>query len=914
MIFIFALFISLTSLTNIIPLFCTHNQFRDACPPHKVKDLDALVKQCKGNEEKIQAKIAEWWEEPQTVEPEWEAVDRKAKKAPEKKSGGFKSDRGPVAGVSSGGGGRRSDRGPGGRDAGGRGMSRMEGRGGRGGGRYGDRDRDRDRAGAKFGGGMSQRTSEDAPSPVPAPVAQAPPKQEQGIPAPVTIVPAPKGAWGQSFAAAAASAPAAPPVRAPAPTPAPAPEPMPEMPPAMEPEEIPVDLGPVNIISDEDPTPSGLPSQPKLDPAPLAPATNGNVWATRGSAHLIQAEKFKPISASLPIIQQAPSEPEEPEVDDSEQRYEETQVEEEQLPVDVVEEPLPESELEPEPEPEHHFVVEDSLNSVGVTLDSVLPPSVNGANINASGWEPLEPTPQPSVDIMPQPSPVGAISVATAPSMPEPIALEEPVSLPVSLSSSAPAAPVGVKPSSVLNMGHWETGDVDDELDFGFGSFAPENDNEVLAETSTSAPSGSQVPSSIDNTPLPAASAAATHASPARPPPGLSMPPMPANAMLVHELENKLESTSLGQKPEDSAASNLPEKKDLGRPNQSSNQPQSFNSGNDFGGHPGMPQYGGYGMGMYNYGASSMAPGTSNGFGSMPPGQFPLGGAVNQQQPKPQQSGIASQPQGPARSSPQTLGQGVQQQGPYGVHNPAATTANDTSGAPSNDGPNASTMPPGMPGMQYPNPAYMYGQFNQMGHPAYAGLQYGYGQQQQYGVQGGFGYHQQVMGHQGGGYGGGYGGGPGPHDDQGAHGNHPSHMRDNHQGGGYRGRNHHQNKYGNNYQSQGGYGGGYQSQGGYGGGQYGGGGYGQPGMDQYGMQQQGGGYGSGGGGFSHQENNDHGKGKSKGPHRGGNQQFQQQSYGMQGSSTDTGTGGSGGWPASGQSWGGSGAGGWQQDS
>ena len=30
-------------------------QFRGACPPHKVKDLDALVKLCKGDEVKIQA-------------------------------------------------------------------------------------------------------------------------------------------------------------------------------------------------------------------------------------------------------------------------------------------------------------------------------------------------------------------------------------------------------------------------------------------------------------------------------------------------------------------------------------------------------------------------------------------------------------------------------------------------------------------------------------------------------------------------------------------------------------------------------------------------------------------------------------------------------------------------------------------
>jgi hypothetical protein len=51
-------------------------------------------------------------------------------------------------------------------------------------------------------------------------------------------------------------------------------------------------------------------------------------------------------------------------------------------------------------------------------------------------------------------------------------------------------------------------------------------------------------------------------------------------------------------------------------------------------------------------------------------------------------------------------------------------------------------MPPGMPGMQYPNPAFMYGQYN---HPY--GMQYGYGQQ----FAGQFGGYSQVMG-QGGGY------------------------------------------------------------------------------------------------------------------------------------------------------------------
>eukprot|EP00561_Arcocellulus_cornucervis_P003209 CAMPEP_0185812280 /NCGR_PEP_ID=MMETSP1322-20130828/9115_1 /TAXON_ID=265543 /ORGANISM="Minutocellus polymorphus, Strain RCC2270" /LENGTH=76 /DNA_ID=CAMNT_0028508801 /DNA_START=73 /DNA_END=299 /DNA_ORIENTATION=+ len=56
-------------------------KFRDACPEHKRKDLDALVKSLKGDEGAIQAAIVEWWNEPQQVEPEWEVKEKKPKKA-----------------------------------------------------------------------------------------------------------------------------------------------------------------------------------------------------------------------------------------------------------------------------------------------------------------------------------------------------------------------------------------------------------------------------------------------------------------------------------------------------------------------------------------------------------------------------------------------------------------------------------------------------------------------------------------------------------------------------------------------------------------------------------------------------------------------------------------------------------------
>jgi hypothetical protein len=489
--------------------------------------------------------------------------------------------------------------------------------------------------------------------------------------------------------------------------------------------------------------------------------------------------------------------------------------------------------------------------------------------------------------------PVAVVEEMPAIAMPEPIVEQQP--------------PATSKPSSVLNMGHWDgDADDDDELDFGFGGFGGNNEEEAVAAA----------PAQPATQPEATLQSAQAHASPARPPPGLSMPPMPAGAMLVHELENKLENTSLSQTGTSVAEEPkaLQENKDIPNVSQTS-QPQSFGN-NDLStqnNYPGMTQYGVYGMGMYNMNAS-------NGFASMPPGQFPLGGPISQQQPK--QSGLGQHPQqGGTRSvpssSPHTLGQpGIP---PYGMQNPANDTGNATDGpnsaqnAATNAGPNpSSTMPPGVgqipAGMQgYPNPAFMYGQYNQMGHPAYAGMQYGYGQGQQFGVQGGFGYHQ-VMGQ--GGYGAPYGH-DGRHDDQGNH----SHMRDNHhgnypKGGGYR----HNNRNNHSQGQHGGYGNSYQGQS-YGGGPYGNSYQGQYGghdgqfqrgyggsNDHYGMQQQGGGYPGG-----YQDNNDHGKGKPKGPHRV-QQGFHQQPVGLQGSSQNDNSGG-GGWPPAGQSWGGN----WQQE-
>eukprot|EP00957_Ditylum_brightwellii_P112950 8613052-Ditylum_brightwellii.AAC.1 len=103
-------------------------QFKNACPPHKIKDLDALVKQHKGDEEKITATISEWWEEPQTVEPEWEDVNKKGKKAAH---GSQRNGGGSFKGGSGGGGGRSGSyrSGGGGRGFYGRGMGGGRGAG-----------------------------------------------------------------------------------------------------------------------------------------------------------------------------------------------------------------------------------------------------------------------------------------------------------------------------------------------------------------------------------------------------------------------------------------------------------------------------------------------------------------------------------------------------------------------------------------------------------------------------------------------------------------------------------------------------------------------------------------------------------------------------------------------------------------
>lgn len=113
---------------------------------------------------------------------------------------------------------------------------------------------------------------------------------------PVTARPL-QGAWG-ARAAAAVAPPAS------APEPVPAAEPVVEEAPFIveetpEPvlEEPTVDVG---VVSAQDPTPSGIITEDVAPPAPKPiAATGGNVWGTKGGAHLIQAEK-KPVIPETP--------------------------------------------------------------------------------------------------------------------------------------------------------------------------------------------------------------------------------------------------------------------------------------------------------------------------------------------------------------------------------------------------------------------------------------------------------------------------------------------------------------------------------------------------------------------------------------------------------------------------------------
>lgn len=899
------------------------DELKEHCPPGRRKDLDALVKKLKGDKEKIGEQIAEWWNEPLPVDEKWEDVAKKTLKKPTRSHHNRDRDHhGRGGGGGRGGFGRSGDRG--GRGGHGRGMV-----GGRGGGpdrerRHrdgGGRDRDRERS------EKNQRQAETDAKPA------APQEKKEirlpGTPAPVVNERPLKGVWGQRAAAPAPEPAAAAPVAS-TPVSPPVEDVKPE-----EPEQA-VEVG---VVTEQDPTPAGFveppvedviepiveappTSKPVVAAAPTAPAARmgGNVWATRGSAHLIRAEKPQP---PAPKIAQKQPEP----IVELSTPTEITSAPIEETPLS---EPINEDPIVPTPAPED-------------ALDSGLPASVNGANINAAGWKPLSEngtSSVPSADIV-IPSPVGPVSIPSETSVGDvplldvtasvketivPVVKEELETVPTGPSS----AESSLKPTSILNLGHWETGEGEDTMshEFGFGSFGQENDvasvDEITMNSTTNESAQPPMPPApvAETISAPPATAAST-VSPARPPPGLGlgMPPMPDKIVHVHELENRLESASLAEKKEDvvnEKVENLPTANDTVQTSTTAATAPTVGQATTAEGFVQMPpgamssytgQYGG--MGMYNYNAQNPAV-TPNGFmGVATPAGPVLSSGVLPQQPKQQN---VTQP-----------APGLPQQGSlYGAPSPAQHTTETISNTESsNPAPTNGGMPPGMhAGMPQYNPALFYGQQPyQMGQPHGVGA-YGYGYGQFGGVQGGFGY-QQVMG-QGAGYAQGY------EEQAQHHGNHNN--NNNHQGGGYNGKsngggggyrgrnnhhnNHHQNQYQNQYNPQG--------HGGYGGQPYNmgyndfnqRGGYGHGTMDPY--MQNSGGYQSN---FSNQDDGQQiGKGKAKGGNnrnfgsnpnmqqyqqgpQGGNQS-QQQNFGLQGAGVSDPSGGTNGLNY--QNWGGGG--------
>jgi len=818
---------------------------RGACPPHKRKDLDKLFKQMHGDEAKINAKIQEWWDEPpQPVQEEsWESVNKKSVK--KKPTGG-------------GGGGDRRDRSSrgGGRDSGGRGGGGGKGgsRGGRGAGRDRKRDdRGRDRKNSSKTENGEKGEEDDPATTTTSKNEQQTPAVAPGVPTPAMNTPILKGAWGARVAAASVSptesaaaidtgtAPKQPEESAAA-TSGFHNDEQPASTGASTPASSPPETNPLTVdcISSSVQPRTGIPavatnvaSEPA---APAPPRPSGNVWATKGSAHLIKAEKVPPPQLVAPESISSPS------FVDHQQHQ-------------------PDS----------------SLSESGLTLETGIP---NWGNEPSSSIVP-EPT-------VPEPPPASRSIEMLIPTPPEPSSPQEPKQpdpvieevIPEPRQIVAPASPAAQR---VLNMGRWDTGGEDDAdtIDFGFGSFGAVTSSDTIANDIVQ-----QVVSKNETTTGPGV-------SPARPPPGLSiggMPPMPASAVMVHELENKLESASINANK--NSASEQPSSGSHSQTT-SSTAPSSLPSGitqqssgmNSYNQQQQLLQQQQHVMsGMYNYTAAA-------GSGFMQP---VLAGMPQQQQPgKLHGAGINNHSQnGPPGS--------LQQQGLYGAQAPPGVQSSisntnrgvdTTSGASPGDntsagGATATTtagVPPGMPGaIPYANPALHYNAAAQ--HQFYAqqqgiGYNYGYGgHAQQFGgaIQGGFGYPQ-VMG-QSQGY-----GGASHYDDQGHGGNSHHTGSGGYQnksgggsGGGYRGRNaHNNNQYQNQYNPQ--------QHGGYGGQPYGMGYHGHApggmtdpyaGMQQQHQHQQHGGIHSG---F---QDDDHQKGR-KGSRGGSNnpslqQQFQQQ--------------------------------------
>jgi len=772
------------------------DKFKDACPSHKRKDLPTLIKKCSYDEKKVQAQIMEWWDEPQTAEEKWEDVSKKnTKRVINRMPGSI----GVASSNRSSGVGRGRGRGYQSRN--GNRVSRNERR---------SRDYVVDKTcnggsvigTSRKGSGIIEKVKEDR------------------CPAPVRNIKPVQNAWGERISQVAIDDVI----------------PMAEIKvdmgkatdiglgfrsfPSQRSPNLPGFLDMENTIQNE--CESMIPSFTPQNP------TTGNVWITKGSAHLIEAEKprslslssssgvvhevnyKRPIGGSRTSLQQQPCSNTGAVVEDRSPAEISLVTEvalDETIPVEVPIVPPP-----PTASP----------------LGNGLSASVNGANVNAVGWEPISSDttvisaslPTPTIENV-QRSPVGHVSTSSANSVtdnPPPglgnVNMKE-ESAPVTLQNPEPP-----NPTTVLNMGHWETGEGEEvqSLDFRFGSFGPENDIVSVDETTISSTTNNitcsqstpvvPVQNVTSSETIPSSNTKIT-LSPSRPPPGLGigMPQLPANVVHVHELENKLENVSLAaakskESSEKENESSLPTKKSTNSslvmnsqitPHFSSQPIDSVAITNIHQGAISQNYPAAYGIttgGIYSYNAQSAHGPVTNAF---------IGVPNPQPQQKQQQQHAAVTGQHGIQSTPNPQGVVHQQHGShYGVSTPIASVSDNPVNSESNGNTSAANavpgIPPGIPNASMAYPQLYFQHQYQMSQP---GVGYGYGYGQYGTVQGSYGYQQQLLS-QSGGY------GQPAYEDQTQHlsnHNHNNHSGNTHQpynkSGGYRGRNNHQSNHSN---------------------------------------------------------------------------------------------------------------------
>lgn len=724
------------------------DKFKDVCPPHKREDLPTLIKNCSYDEKKVQAQIMEWWEEPQTVEEKWENVSKKNSKRITYRIPGSTS----IVGTQ-------------------RGINVSRGRGRQNATRSGSRGRNNERRYRDYGGGkihsgvgvirMVRKCSSLTDK-----------VREKRCSTPIRNI---KSLQNELIKTSS---------------------------------EGPInDVIPINEIKVDTGKPTclglGLRSF-STQRSPILPGVlgiengiknkrediitslnsnktiKGNVWVTKGSAHLIEAEKPRSISfsSSPGLVNEVNHKNRVSGVDNSSQPLSSFNT------VDVVKD-----QCSSEASLVTHTTLDDTI-SVKVTSPSTarklknrLSSSLNVSNNNVLGWDsiPSETTrisaskSSPIADNV-QNSSIGHISNSSV----DPITDNPPPGLenvdmrkdspPVKLPHTVPR-----KSGPVLNMGHWETVDGEgvQSLDFRFGSFGPGNDimcvndttissttNNIVCSQSTPLVSGLNVTSSQT---IPSSSTKNT-VTPSRPPPGLSinMPELPANAIHVYELENKLDGVSL---PVEGSQIPTGKRYKTFLPKKCTNSSLATNfhmtsqvSSHSIGSvamtniHQGtIPQnypasFGITTGGIYSYNTRNTHGPVANTFIGIPNPQH---------QHKQLQHAAASSQHG-IRNTPNPHGVVHQQHGnQYGSSLPATSVSDNPVGSEINDNSDRTNPVPGIPqgiansSIAYPQ-LYFQHQY-QIGQPGVSyGFGYGHGQ---YGaVQGSYGYQQQLLS-QSGGYG-----------------------------------------------------------------------------------------------------------------------------------------------------------------